>query len=99
MLVLDHPGVEQADEVVVVERCQDALLGLLAGDVDDARVEELHGDGAVQALVPGVVHDGHAASADDLLEPVPAGQQSGVLPGCVRRGHASSSSVGASRVA
>ncbi len=67
---VDDARVQQPDQSVVLERREDAELGLLPCQVDGTRVEELHRDGPVQHLVGGSVHDGHAAPTDLLLEPV-----------------------------
>src|SRR5205085_2699094 len=43
--------------------------------VTETRVHHLDGDGAVEALVDGLVHGGHAAARDPAVDPVAAFQE------------------------
>ncbi len=68
----EDTGVEEADEVVVLERGQHPEFGVLSGDVDRTGVEHLDGDRSAEHFVGGLVDDGHAALADRPFDPVPA---------------------------
>ena len=63
-----RPGFVDRDDVRVIKRCGEARLPeeslTEVRTLDDVLREHLQGDPAVQPQVDGLVHDGHAASAE-----------------------------------
>ena len=68
-------GVEQGDQVVMVQACVDPDLILVAAQIAGIHSwcrDELDGDVAAQKLIPGTVNGSHRTAPDLLAEAIPA---------------------------